>query len=651
MTAIIKNNFRLQNARDFLENFVSHPRTTPLTQNSSVGEKPEKNLVINTEGNFSTETPGVATLTFKWDFNRLSSSTNSLIIRQEAIEALESQFGAHVEDRNHYLFVGKPTPWGTGSQVDELYPKDPNDTLEEEARVWDEMLGLKKIEEIFASLVVPRRDWDTSKRTVYAVYDDRDPNLYNQPTKARSDFEGSKSQFAGSFYVMTDAFDVFICLENGGGVPSTQKPVRPNTPTDLVALSDGYVWKYITTIKQSDVVRFLTDSWMPIKTLKTDDMSFQWDVQQNAVGGTVLSFHVPSSQQGSGYVYTHTGRITFPSAGPTVVDNGVVKATAKLNALDGSSPNPTGVDDAYVSWDLHVTSGDDQGAIYNIQSYNKDTKVVVLNRDWNRSEDGTPKVVENTTYDILPKLVITTNGDANYPVTGKPVVKNGSVVAVNVVESGKNATWATASILAYSGSTAPAVRPILSSTKGLGKDPEKDLGAYFVMLSSKLSYKMGETDTTLDFPINNDYRQIGIIRNVKNADGSLATEKTRIATKRMLVYNVTQPGSETPTFHEDEQIEATINSKTVKAQIIDSVVLENNRASITFIQNPSTGYGSFEGANVKIKGVTSDTEADIVEIFDEEIKRFEGEILYLENRRPVLREKDMVEDIKTIIEF
>lgn len=651
MTAIIKNNFRLQNARDFLENFVSHPRTAPLTQNSSLGEKPEKNLVINTEGNISTETPGVATLTFKWDFNRLSSSTSSLIIRQEAIEALEAQFGSHVEDRNHYLFVGKPTPWGAGSQVDELYPKDPNDTLEEEARVWDEMLGLKKIEEIFASLVVPRRDWDTSKRTVYAVYDDKDPDLYNQPTTTRSNVEGGKSQFAGSFYVMTDAFDVFICLENGSGTPSTQKPVRPNTPTDLVALSDGYVWKYITTIKQSEVVRFLTDSWMPIKTLKADDTSFQWDVQQNAVGGSILSFHVSSSQQGTGYVYTHTGKLTFVPAGPTIIDNGVVKATARLNAIDSNSPVPTGADNAYQNWDLHVTSGADQGAIYNIQSYNKDTKIVVLHKDWNRSGDGTPKVTENVTYDILPKLVVATNGDSNYPVAGKPVVKNGSVVAVNVVQPGRGATWANVTVESYNGGSAAAVRPILSSTKGLGKDPEKDLGAYFVMLTSKLSYKMGETDTTLDFPINNDYRQVGIIRNVKNVDGSLATEKTRIATKRMLVYNVTQSGAETPKFHEDEKIEAIINSKSVKAQIIDSVTLVNNRASITFIQNPTTGYGSFAGTGVKIKGVISGTEAEIVEIYNEEIKKFEGEILYLENRRPVLREKDMVEDIKTIIEF
>ena len=220
-----------------------------------------------------------------------------------------------------------------------------------------------------------------------------------------------------------------------------------------------------------------------------------------------------------------------------------------------------------------------------------------------------------------------------------------------MVQPGRGATWVNVTVESYSGGSAPAVRPILSSTKGLGKDPEKDLGAYFVMLTSKLSYKMGETDTTLDFPINNDYRQVGIIRNVKNVDGSLATEKTRIATKRMLVYNVTQPGSETPSFHEDEQIEAIIDSKTVKAQIIDSVTLENNRASITFIQNPSTGYGSFAGSAVKIKGVISGTEAEIVQIYNEEIKKFEGEILYLENRRPVLREKDMIEDIKTIIEF
>ena len=646
MTAIIKNNFRLRNARDFLENFVSHPRITALTQNSISGQKPFQNLVIDSSGDMSQESPGTATLTYTWDFDRLSGSTNNLNIKSEALTSLESQFGAHVEDRNHYLFVGKPTPWGTGSQTDELYPVDPNDTLEEEARIWDEMLGLKKIQEINASLVVPRHDWDNSKKTVYAIYNDRDPKLFEQPTKDRSDAEARKQpqQFAGSFYVMTDAFDVFICLENGGGVPSTQKPVRPSNVADLVNTSDGYVWKYITTIKQSDVVKFLTDSWMPIKTLGKNDKSSQWDVQQSAVSGTVLSFHVPSAKQGTGYNHTHTGKLTEITS---AVVSGKSKARAKLTVLAGSTNTPSGDANAYVNWDLHITSGADQGAIYKIDSYDNVTKVITCDRDWNRDSGGAVKVIENVTYDILPRLIITTNGNPSYPVTGKPVVVDGKIKRVLLVQAGREATWAKVAVQTYSGTSAAEILPILSSVSGIGKDPEKDLGAYFVMLTSKLSYRMGgDKDTELDFPINNDYRQIGIIRNVKNFAGNLANEETLVATKRLKVIGV-QNGP----FREDEEIQATVSGKTVKAKIIDYVATENNSATITYIQNPLTGYGSFSGTTVQISGVDSAATAEISQIVDEEVKKFEGEILYLENRRPVLREKDQVEDIKTIIEF
>ena len=52
-----------------------------------------------------------------------------------------------------------------------------------------------------------------------------------------------------------------------------------------------------------------------------------------------------------------------------------------------------------------------------------------------------------------------------------------------------------------------------------------------------------------------------------------------------------------------------------------------------------------------VKGVLSGTQATITGITLEEVKKFEGEILYLENRRPILRSPDQIEDIKAIIEF
>lgn len=560
MTAIIKNNFRLQNARDFLENFES---------------------------------------------------------------------GQHTQTRNHYLFIGKPTVWGTGSQNEELSPTSPQDTKYEEQRVWDEMLGLKKIEEAYTSLVVPRSDWDATGNTKYAVYDDKDPDLYKQPTAARSTAASVSGNFAGNFYVMTDEFDIFICLNNGNNSVSTVKPIRPNPATNLVDYSgsDGYVWKYVGSVKQSDVIKFVTDSWIPVKTLAADDDSFQWDVQAAAVAGQVVSVQVDSP--GSGYTRTYTGGFTG-----TLTNVG----GKGLGVLSGS---PSSTTDFYNNGQIHITSGPDSGSIYTIESYNGATKQVTLTGPW--AESGGSVIANNTSQcSILPRLDVVTNGTA---VKFRPVISSGQFTRVIILSAGSDASFVSITVQNSLGGTGAVVRPVLADPyRGLGADIEKDLSASFVMLNARLTY----TEGLGDFPINNDYRQIGIIRDVKNYAGTLATSATLIATKKLQLQSITGTAL---TF--DEIVQTGVNG--VKGIVLDYTASATpGEGTITFIQNPTTGYGTFT-AGQNIQGTASGTpfSATIKSggVINEEVKKRVGEILYLENRRAVLRAPDQLEDIKAIIEF
>jgi hypothetical protein len=634
MTAIIKNNFRLQNARDFLENFTGHPRTLPLNNN----------ITINDDGSFSDDEQGRATLNLTWSFDRTSDSQDNTLIKNDSVVGLKDAIGGHTQDRNHYLFVGKPTVWGDGSQNDELYPVAPQDTMEEEARIWDEMLGLKKITETTASLVVPRFDWDSSGKTVYAVFDDKDPNLHRQPTPERAGEESIRNLYAGSFYALTDEFDVFVCLENGNNSPSTEKPVRKTPVTDLVDYSDidGYVWKYITRIKQSDIVRFLTDSWIPVKTLTKNDNSgsYQWEVQEDATPGAVLSFVVEA--QGSGFVRTHSGKLTGPT---NISEGGVVKGQANLSALTGGA-QPSGSVGHYSGCEIHIVSGDGQGSVYKIESY--DGAKITLTSSWKTDSNGVLEVSSNSEYQILPELRLESNGTS--PVKAKPILTGDKVSRVLVLSGGSNATYVKATLVNSAGGTGARVRAVLSPVKGLGKDPEKDLGAFFVMLNAKLQYSEGAGD----FPINNDYRQIGIIRNVKNnEDGKLATKATLIATKKLLLTGISSGNN--GLFRSDELISMEdASGNIIKVKVLDYIPSTTvlSEGALTYIQTPETGYGIIT-SGLLVTGETSGCEATIKPsgVVSEEIKKFEGEILYLENRRPVLRSSDQVEDIKAIIEF
>ena len=63
-------------------------------------------------------------------------------------------------------------------------------------------------------------------------------------------------------YVLTDDFNVYQCLDNNNGVPSTIKP--SGTEIDTIRLDDGYIWKFLYTIPVSLKNRFLTSSYIPV---------------------------------------------------------------------------------------------------------------------------------------------------------------------------------------------------------------------------------------------------------------------------------------------------------------------------------------------------------------------------------------------------
>lgn len=555
MTAIIKNKFRLQNARDFLENF---------------------------------------------------SST------------------AHSTTRNHYLFVGKPTVWGTGAQSAELSPTAPVDTYESEARIWDEMLGLKKIEAASTSLAIRRTNWDASGTTVYAIYDDKDAYLTSQPTQAR--ITASLPNTAGNYYVMTDSYDIFICLENGNNAVSTEKPVKLNPASTLIDYRaiDGYVWKYICTVSPSDATKFVTDSWIPVKTLTADDGSTQWTSQSAAAAGEVLSVVVESG--GSGYVRTYTGTVT-------TLSNSGGKGYAIL-----STGSPSATDDFYNNGQIHITSGAGINEIYTIEDYVGGTKQIVLTTTWSGN------VTSGSTCQILPKLTVTTNGTT---VKLRPVVSSGIITKILPISRGTGSTYVNVAVDASLGGTGAIARAIISDLDGLGKDPEKDLNSIYIILNTRLQYDEGLGD----FPQGNDYRQLGIIRDVKNFDGTLATSQTRIATKKLNLTNVTN--ASTLTYDEIFQVSSSIRGIALEYVKTSATGVTPETGTLTFIQNPTTGYGTFTNG-AAITGTQSSFSAQVQAtngVVSEEIQKGAGKLLYIENRRAILRSQDQVEDIKAIIEF
>ena len=96
-----------------------------------------------------------------------------------------------------------------------------------------------------------------------------------------------------TYFVINSDFRVYICLQNGidPDNPTGKASLDEPTFTDLEPRSagtsgDGYIWKYLFTIKPSEVVKFESTQYMPVPkdwTTASDNAA----VRDNAVDGSI----------------------------------------------------------------------------------------------------------------------------------------------------------------------------------------------------------------------------------------------------------------------------------------------------------------------------------------------------------------------------
>jgi hypothetical protein len=218
-------------------------------------------------------------------------------------------------DDSYYMFIGRTEPW-----ADDENPPSPEDSISEENAARNAMLSLKLITAAKISHVIPRYNWVSGQS--YSEYDDQDELLTTK-----------------QFYVYTqDDLSVYKCIKAGSGASI----VRPSVVSSGMGavLSDGYQWKYMFTLSGGAIGTFTTSTFIPVKTLATDDTSYQWDVQQAAIPGAI--YRIKITDGGAGYASKPTvtivgnGTSCTIQAGDITMSGGAVSEILVNSARVGS---------------------------------------------------------------------------------------------------------------------------------------------------------------------------------------------------------------------------------------------------------------------------------------------------------------------------
>ena len=231
--------------------------------------------------------------------------------------------GTHV-----YLGIGKSDVWSTNTaDTTDTIPFVPGDHLDDINDAWSQMISMKKITASDVSHVVPRYDYADGQS--YVAWDSENSDIYD--TK---------------FYVLTSDFKVYKCIQKG---PSSTS-VQPTHTTAVIppAGADGYRWKYMYTLTTGDSEKFLTKSFMPVKTLaeaptlattNVDYPQQQSQVSSRALPKAAGIERIVIENGGTNYDAADVFTITIEGDGTAAaaVDGGVTVSGGAITAIELSN--------------------------------------------------------------------------------------------------------------------------------------------------------------------------------------------------------------------------------------------------------------------------------------------------------------------------
>ena len=497
--------------------------------------------------------------------------------------------GVSTSNNSYYSFVGLTDPAKIQSDWDND-PPAPVDNFSSMNDYWDTAIALKKVNATDVRQVVKRNSWTSG--TTYDYYRP-DYSISNPPKHAQG-----TSLYSSNYFVVNSDFRVYICLKNGtspeqpDGKPSLDEPTFTDLePKPAGTSGDGYLWKYLYTIKPSELVKFDSTDFMPV---------------------------------------------------PTDWSTGSDNAAVRDNAVDGG------------------------------------IKVVVIQ---NR---GVGLGTANRTYTRVP-----IKGDGTGAECTVVVNADQQIGTVEITNQGSGYTFGTVDIVAGGlprPDSYPQLDVIIPPTGGHGKDIYKELGATNALIYSRI-----ENDPeNPDFITGNQIARIGIIENPQSFGSSslLSLDKASAA----YAMRLTGTGYSSATFTADTIITQTTGTGvTAIGKVIsydqETGVLkywqDRTMAGFTTVGSATTTpiYGlqsdrftadiatggslsitggsislsinnTFDGLSTSINNKTYYLGQTFTSgLSNPEVKKYSGNMLYLDHRPAITRSSNQKEDIKVILQF
>ena len=481
-------------------------------------------------------------------------------------------------------------------------------------------------------------------------------------------FESFTEASASTYYLFVGKSTAYTSSTTGGSDSS------PPTPSDSPSDTEFYAW----------------DSMLAAKNVTSSDVSFSIP-RRNWVNGTTYDMYddtVSSSStatSGASNLYDSTfyfmtsdyrvykvldnnGGTAYSGAEPTSTSSSIFElggyVLKYMYAITTSEAAKYLTSDFIpVSDDSTISAAAVDGKIESLKitagsSYTNGTYYAAVYGDGTSAGTSSGAIIRITVSGgTIQSFGLTAGSDTTVHAGGA-----GYTFGTVNLASGFTFSDAALSSAAGIGGSGGVIEVVISPKNGHGNSAIVELGGHFVMTATTLTQAENDDITTA-----NDFRQVGLVVDPTNFGTSTVAS---VSTRRQTF--VVKASSVSGVFEVDEKItQATTGAvgKVVEFDSTNSLLYFQQERFGDFGTNNTTGdHSVFEGANV-ITGATSSatftpsTSSETITLANNntittvsgyvnpELQPDSGNIVYLENRKPIQRDSDQTEDIKLIIEF
>ena len=437
--------------------------------------------------------------------------------QHQAREFVESLSEGSPDD-NFYLVIAKNNAWSGATEAfyNESAPNDstaptPNDSAMSESFMWDNFIAAKKITGSDVSLVVKRiNHWSDIPGGTAVSYQQYDPT---RDDLADDDFFVVKNDGAN-----TNVYKVI----NNLGTRQTQ-----TITTDAALITGNIITIAVNGVVITETFATSNDATLAAFAAKIQAEPSVFTATVTSVGGDATDDRVIVVVSARGGTEQTNLTLTAVTGGATQA--GVVTAitvsgtTVNTNAPSGQLTTGVSAGADFYKWKYMYSITAAQFEKFVTDSW---IPIQTLTADggslqWDVQTNAVAGDINNFRIDnpgtgyTVGAIVTVSGGVTPFAGTVAAVGGSGEIQRFTITNAGAGYRVPQASNVSVTVGSGAVLTPMVSPPGGHGKDAEKELGGFFVMINVKL-----QDDEGTAFPIGDDYRIIGILKNPLNDAGA-----------------------------------------------------------------------------------------------------------------------------------